>query len=194
MLTSWLNATLIAGGLCVNCFHRRKERTPFFPFFSFPPVCFPLYLHRRVTVFVKAPAEHRDNWWNYPGPCEQSFSERRVSDSTLDKVSIHSRETDCRKIHTGTVGEKVEKRSAASATEWLWREKKRETRVHGCRVLRSLIGKLGDGGGTVRSRYRMGRIWVASATTWTNARCSRFLIFIVPQFTGQKTKMSKGSR
>lgn len=39
-------------------------------FFSSRP---PLYLHRRVTVFVKAPAEHRDNWRNYPGPCEQSF-------------------------------------------------------------------------------------------------------------------------
>lgn len=51
----------------------------FFPslfFFSlfFSPCAPPLYLHRRVTVFVKAPAEHRDNWRNYPGPpCEQSF-------------------------------------------------------------------------------------------------------------------------
>lgn len=47
---------------------------PSFFFLFFSPCAPPLYLHRRVTVFVKAPAEHRDNWRNYPGPpCEQSF-------------------------------------------------------------------------------------------------------------------------
>ena len=78
-----------AAGLCADCFHRRKE-PPSVPFFlslslslslSIPPLLLflffhrvpSLYLHRRVTVFVKAPAEHRDNWRNYPGPCEQSF-------------------------------------------------------------------------------------------------------------------------
>lgn len=45
------------------------------------------------------------------------LSERRVSDSTLDKVSIHPRETRSRKIHTAAEGGKEKKKKKGKRWE-----------------------------------------------------------------------------
>lgn len=95
------------------CYHSLIIISPFLVHYiqtHFTSLCFirrnprnahSVYLHWWVTVFVEALSEHRDNWRNYSG-VRQSQAFRTpfrpcVSDSVLDKVSIHFREIGSRK-------------------------------------------------------------------------------------------------